>query len=238
MKPKKIHRDAAIVKWMDGYLVNTCDSAGGIGTLENDVLKVDITIVTMATLKVALFENISLGAKILSVNMSFANDPLYVKRAVEMAKNFLKVLDIPLVISTEKNFSTTQTGIGVGVIGYAKRLKIGIAEAGDGVYTIGMPMFGNEVIENQENILELEDLIELVNSNYVGEIIPVGSKGIAYEAKNLAKNNSLKLVLKEKGSWLYKSAGPATCAVFSAKRIPKSRKPIRRIGWLEQKRET
>ena len=228
-----MRRDAAIVKFMNGYIVNTCDSAGGIGTLKNDLLKIDVCTVAMKTLKVALLENISIGTKILSVNMGFANSPQYVKRAVEVVREFLSERKISLTISTEKNFSTDQTGIGVGVVGFAEKLRIGGANPGDGVYVMGIPRVGKEVIENSQDVVEIEDIIELMKLNYVGEIIPVGSQGIAFEANNLAKNSSLKFVAEENGNWMYKSAGPATCVVFSSKEIPVSKKIIRRVGWLK-----
>ena len=233
MRIRNFKRDAAILEFMNGYLVNTCDSAGGIGELEMDILKANAQTVALSTLKVAFIENLTLGSKILSVSATFMNSPKYVQSAISSLSNFLKKWKIPLVISTEKNFSTIQTGMGIGVVGFAKKLKIGGAKPNYGVYVIGTPKVGKEVIENVEEVAKIGDITDLMKLKAVGEIIPVGSKGIIAEAKSLAENSGLKFVSEKDEEWMHKSAGPATCAVFWSKEFPLFKKKIRRIGWLQ-----
>ncbi len=233
MRIGNFKRDAVILEFMNAYLVNTCDSAGGIGELEMDLLKVDVRVVMMATLKVALLENLSIGSDVLSVNIAFSNSPGYAKTAIDAAYEFLNKKGIPIVVSTEKNFSTIQTGIGVGVVGFAKKLRIGGAKPNYGVYVIGTPKVGKEVIESVEETVKIGDVTDLMKLKTVGEIIPVGSKGIIAEAERLAKNSGLKFVPEKDEEWMHKSGGPATCAVFWSKEFPLSKKKIRRIGWLQ-----
>jgi hypothetical protein len=235
MKRRTFKRDAAVVELMNGYLVNTCDSAGGIGELETDVLKVDIQTVALATLKVALLENMTLGTNILSVNATFMNSPKYVQPAIDALNDFLKKWKIPIVLSTEKNFSTVQTGVGIGVVGFSKGLRVGGAKPGYGVYVIGIPEVGKEVIKDEKEAASFEDILELMESKSVGEIIPVGSSGIMKEAKLLAQNSNLNFVSKPDmdEEWMHKSAGPVTCAVFWAKDVVEKNKKIRKIGWLK-----
>jgi hypothetical protein len=233
MRIRTFKRDAAILEFMNGYLVNTCDSAGGIGELEMDILNVDIQTVALSTLKVAFLENLTLGSKILSVSATFMNSPKYAQSAIESLSNFLKKWKIPLVVSTEKNFSTIQTRIGAGVVGFAKKLRIGGAKPNYGVYVIVAPKVGKEVIENAEEVVRIGDVTDLMKLKTVGEIIPVGSKGIIAEAENLAENSGLRFVSEKDEEWMHKSAGPATCAVFWSKELPLSKKKIRRIGWLQ-----
>ncbi len=234
MRIKNFKRDAAILEFMNGYLVNTCDSAGGIGKLEMDILKVNVQTVALSTLKVAFVENLTLGSKILSVSATFMNSPTYVQPAISALSNFLKKWKIPLVISTEKNFSTIQTGMGIGVVGFAEKLRIGGARPKYGVYVIGAPKVGEEVIENAEEVVKIEDITNLMNLEGIGEIIPVGSKGVIAEAEILAENSGLNFVPEKDEEWMHKSAGPATCAVFWSKEFPIFKgKKIRRIGWLK-----
>ncbi|GEM_PF-430746 len=229
-----LQRDAAVVNFKDGYLIHTCDSAGGIGELEHDSLNVPIETVALFTFRTALMENISLGAMPLSASVSFSNSPRYVQSAINALKSFadFNVRGVQFVFSMEKNFKTSQTGIGVGIVGFTKKLKISGAKSGDAVYIIGMPKVGKEVLESEEEIVSVKEMFELIDCRDVGEIIPVGSKGILEEAKLLAKNSNLSLVIEKNEDWLFKSAGPATCAVFWAKKAPNFKKNIQRIGYL------
>ncbi|MCD6419559.1 MAG: alpha-ribazole kinase [Synergistetes bacterium] len=225
-------RDAAILKFGDGYIVHTCDSAGGIGGLQLDVLSVDIELVSLETLKVAIMENISLGADPLSVSLTFCNSPEYVRDAVDRVREFLyRFKDVKLVVSTEKNFRTLQTGVGVSVVGFTRSLRVGGAVPGCGVYVLGMPLVGKEYIQRIQDAMDFDELMELLKTDGVGEVIPVGSRGILQEVELLAKNSGLNFVPEVEGEWLSKSAGPATCAVFYSRFHPGFPK-VRRIGRL------
>ncbi len=228
-----MHRDAAIVRFGDGYIVHTCDSVGGVGSLEYDNLKVEMNFVALVTLKVALVENLSLGARPLSVGLSFCNSSGYVASAIDLVKKFLgeKFTDVDIVVSTEKNFPTVQTGMGVSVVGFARSLRVGGAAPGYGVYLLGTPLVGVEYLQRLHEAMEFDDLVNLLKLSDVGEVIPVGSKGVLREAELLAENSGLRFVPDRVEHWLGKSAGPATCAVFYSKVQPELPK-IRRIGIL------
>ncbi len=230
---KNFRRDAVLTEFNDGYIVHTCDSSGGVGKLTSDIVRVDIRIVAMAALKVAFLENMTLGSKILSVSATFTNSQEYVNLGIEKIKEFLDTRKIPMVISTEKNFQTIQTGVGIGVVGFLKRLRLGGAKSGDGVYVIGIPKVGKEVVEDDGKIAEIRDIERIMKKEEIGEIIPAGSGGIIAEAEILAKNSELNFICEESGEWIKKSAGPATCSVFWARRFRADSKKIKRIGWLE-----
>ena len=58
--------------------------------------------------------------------------------------------------------------------------------------------------------------MKLIENPNVSEILPVGSKGILFEAKEMARTNNVIFKLEEENLVdLQKSAGPATCAVVS-----------------------
>ncbi len=226
----KFERDAAISKLTNGFIVHTCDSLGAVGLLKNDVLKVDVVQSVLYSLRVALMENISIGGKILSVSLAFANSPDYAERGMKAAFEFLKKWKVSVVISTEKNFPTSQTGIGVSVVGFTKKLRIGGATSNVGVYTLGTPAVGKEVMNS--SVLTIDEFKRLLKFKSVGEVIPVGSKGIMAEARILAKNSGLTFHPLLDESWMTKSAGPATCIVFWATRPPRLSN-VKKVGWLE-----
>lgn len=63
---------------------------------------------------------------------------------------------------------------------------------------MGIPKVGGEInIYDDKEIVDYEDIKILLENPKVYEIVPVGSKGILYEGEVLAKNNNLKLKLKE-----------------------------------------
>jgi hypothetical protein len=53
-----------------------------------------------------------------------------------------------------------------------------------------------------------------LSAPYVKEIVPVGSKGIAYEAATLASLSNVNVNLFKTGIDYAKSAGPVTCLLF------------------------
>lgn len=63
------------------------------------------------------------------------------------------------------------------------------------VISIGIPKVGKEInIEGyDEEIANYNHIYSLLKEEEAYEIVPVGSKGILYEAEELAKNNNYKL---------------------------------------------
>ncbi len=228
-------RDANILDFADGFLIHACDSASAIGELPLDELKVPFSLVAKYTLRTALMEVISLGAKPLSASAGFSNDPEYSQSAIEFLMSFLEKMNVPLVISTEKNFETSQSGLSVSVVGFAKDIKVGNAPEGVSVYVAGSPKVGDEVVEEKEKILSFDDFLKLRAQKDIGEMIPVGSSGIFEEAKLLAQNSGLEIELEMDNTSIHKSAGPSTCVVFWAMKKPSLNIPIQKIGTLRKK---
>ncbi|BBJ27990.1 hypothetical protein [Athalassotoga saccharophila] len=225
-----MRRDANLIRFKDGFLIHACDSAGGIGSLENDLLNVPVEMTVKYTLRTALMEVISLGGEALSTSFEFANAPEYAQMALNGVKDILEKFSLPYVVSTEKNFKTSQSGIGVSVVGFTKNPIIGRALAGTAVFVAGVPLVGEELLKNEDKVLTFEEFLKIRSSPYVGEIVPVGSNGVYEEAKLLASNSGLNLKLEVDEEWLYKSGGPSTSIVFWANKIID--KAIR-IGVLE-----
>jgi hypothetical protein len=199
----------------DKYLVITCDSCGSIGLKDGDTLKLPPYYTAKFTARVALTEIICSGAKpVTLINGAACEMNPTGKEFISGIQNELKnagIKNIILTGSTEENFKTNMTALAVTVIGTASKneLKFGQAEDGDKLVLFGLPHFGTEVDLESKGFYELINQLLLMPN--IREIVPVGSKGIAYEAETLAAINGKKIKLYETDVDYQKSAGPATC---------------------------
>ena len=205
-------------------MVVSCDSSGGIGNKEMDIVKTSPEILGYYTTGVALSEILAVGAEPVTIvntlSVEMDNTGMQIIEGIKKAISPLNLPDdIVVTGSTEENFPICQTGMGITIIGIINKNQWirPSTEKGDLCVIVGIPKVGNEVLEDKgRQILSISTLLELVKGCNVQEIIPVGSKGILFEAKEMARTNNLNLVLdKEIFIDLHKSAGPATCAVVS-----------------------
>lgn len=206
----------------DEVLVIACDSLGGIGTKLHDTVQVSAEVVGRLITRVPLMEVMAAGARpfvvinTLSVEMHPTGGEILVGMRQEIEAAGLAT-EIMVTGSTEENVPTCQTALGVTVIGKAKRgiLRLGKAQRGDSVVCIGLPKVGNEVLDG-EAVPDIPLLQKLLALPWIHEILPVGSKGILYEAEQLAAGASAELQLQfDPGLDILKSAGPATCLLIA-----------------------
>ena len=208
-------------------LIVACDSLGGIGPKPQDTVQVPGYIVGRFSARVPLMEVMASGARpqvlvnTLCVEMFPAGQEIITGIEDEIRSGNL---DIPVVTgSTEENVETCQTGVGITVMGLLtpdRNLRLGSAAKGDLVICVGRPKVGCEVRLEDKEIVNLPVLQSILELDYVDEILPVGSKGIAYEAKLLAQTAGLDLELSKVNTLgppldPAKSAGPATCLLCS-----------------------
>jgi len=203
------------------FLAIACDSCGGVGEKERDVVKVPSYIVGRFTTRLNLMEILSVGASPKALTAAICNEPTPTGEGILRGiKDELKELsiDLPITISTEKNIETCQTGLGITIVGLVEKdkLRINKTKAGDKLYCVGVPKVGNEVFLDDPQIATGLLIKELLNIPDVHDIIPVGSKGIEGEAEMLTSFLNLKL------SWnqdlpvdIKKAAGPATCVLVT-----------------------
>lgn len=206
------------------YLVASCDSCGAIGMKKLDALKISWFITGKLTTRVALLEVISTGAMPQMLTVAISNEPYptgdELLKGVKDELKFSGLNNLPMAISTEKNMTTKQTGLGISVIGVAdkNKLRIGSAQPGDDVYCLGFPKVGAE-LNNPEDpeIVQVKAIQVLLGISSIHDIIPVGSRGIRWEADQLATTVNCRLrVVSSCALDLDKSAGPSTCVIFSA----------------------
>ncbi|MFL0245971.1 AIR synthase related protein [Candidatus Clostridium stratigraminis] len=205
-------------------LVIACDSSGGIGMKEGDALKVPPLFVGKFAARVPLLEVLSTGAEVIVITNNVCNE--MEPTGKEMIKGISEELaeaginDTVLTGSTEENFKTISTAVGVTVMGVVPNNLIRVNTAAAGyVISIGLPKVGDEInyLKDDEIITYLH-LKTLLSLNYVYEIIPVGSKGIAYECEQMALYNNLKFNFeKNLNVNIQKSSGPATCVIAAVK---------------------
>jgi hypothetical protein len=147
----------------------------------------------------------------------------------------------PIVDSTEKNFKVRQTGAGVTVIGLARAesLRVGQCVPGDEVFVVGLPCVGAEVLSRERHhaIADTMDVRNFVDSGFVHEVIPVGSRGIIHEANIIAQDSNLRFKPDSKAQIdLTKSAGPGTAILIACSKqrqlTSQTPKPITLTGTL------
>lgn len=202
-------------------MVIACDSCGGIGMKEGDTFKVPTVYVARFAVRVALMEVICAGAEIITITNAVCNEMN--NTGIEVIKGIkeeLKMAEIDSVVltgSTEENFKTISTGIGITAIGMVSKdeVKVNSAAGEAALISIGIPKVGDEInFVKDDSIVDYSTIYRLLKHKDVYEIVPVGSKGIAYEAKELAKNNRHRLNFKDNILVdVNKSGGPSTCII-------------------------
>jgi len=206
-------------------LVIACDSCGAIGMKEGDAFKVPPLYVGKFSARVALLEVLSSGAQVITITNNVCNEMEPTGNEVingiceELAEAGID--DAVLTGSTEENFKTISTAVGITVIGVVPHnlLKVNTSLEGAEVISIGLPKVGDEInYVKDDEIITYSHLKTLLAFKKVYEIIPVGSKGIAFECEQMALYNNLKIYFEDKPNVnIYKSSGPATCVIAAVK---------------------
>ena len=224
MKIKK-YRDLTLIDInKDQFLVISCDSLGGIGDKEHDVVKTLPQVSGYYTTQVSLMEILAFGAEpitivnTLSVEMEDTG-----RRIIEGIEKALEPLnfDISNLVtgSTEENIPVTTTGMGMTIIGIIDKNNWEKPRTYPGLIAVvvGLPKVGDEVLADKgKTIMDIPRLLKLKEKEYIKEILPVGSRGILYELEEMASTNNIDFELEENISIdLKKTGGPSTCVVIS-----------------------
>lgn len=235
-------RDLTIMEEPAKTLVVACDSIGAIGNKPHDIVAVDPYIVGRFLVRVPLMELISVGANPVAVFNTLAVEMEPTGRSIitgivdEMRQSGMDGGEL-INGSTEDNMPTVQTGAGVTIIGEASEIFAKSA-AGDMLCCIGYPKVGNEVKLDDPDICDLPTMQQLRAIAGVHEIVPVGSKGIRYEAGELLRRNQLACAWSDTQLPVDKSAGPGTCAIVTVKKqqldlLKKLNRPVFILGSLD-----
>lgn len=221
MQIRKIRDLTLIDLGQEKTVVIACDSCGGIGLKEYDVLKVSPVITGKYTARVAILEILCSGAEVVCLANTICNEMEVtgkaIIRGIEEELEEAGIGKIVLTGSTEENFATFATGFGVTAVGLVenKNLKVNNVKEDALLIAIGQPKVGEEVLKSAKGDIASYDVLKrLLCSEKVYELVPVGSKGILYEAQQLAQNNNMQLILhKNVQTDIHKSAGPSTVVI-------------------------
>ncbi|HHW06748.1 MAG TPA: alpha-ribazole kinase [Clostridia bacterium] len=215
-------RDLSIIELDDSQrILVACDSIGAVGAKELDALQVPYFIVGRCAARVPLLELLAVGARpvLISDCLTLEMEPSG-REILAGIQHELKLLGLEgkchLTGSTEENFVTRQSGIGITVVALAgkEELRIGKVRPGHEIYCFGIPKVGAEVDLDDPDIISFNTVVKLLQYPQVHEMAPVGSKGIRYEAELLTRSCGGRLQVDSRCPLpLTKSAGPATCLV-------------------------
>lgn len=204
------------------YIGIACDSCGAIGLKEHDVVKAPPQITAYQTAKVVLAELLSMGftpmvlSDGLAVEMEDTGRKLI--EGFNEAISKLKTCSVHLTGSTEENMKTVQTSMGITGVGICRKdkLKYKNTRENDVCLLMGVPLVGNDVLNNPDKVMDITDYENLYLCESVREILPVGSRGIASELGDLCEYNNLGFKYSENiGADLNKSGGPSCCCLVT-----------------------
>lgn len=221
-------RDLSV--WLDGHggaYVVACDANAGIGSRAADYLQRLPEEAGYSAAKVALMEVCAAGAKpLLVLNALCLSYDEYGSRIVDGIRNALAETgsDIALSGSDETNMQTVQTGVGVTVIGFARieDILLGAAHPDDVVLCAGVPRSGlpdAPYDEGQPDVAAPRDVLDVLACGAAHEVLPVGSKGVLAELRQLAATAGLGYELEPApGVPIEVSAGASTCFLVACDR--------------------
>jgi len=233
--------DVTFMKLPTGLILSlSYTSSGGIGPKPMDKVKVDGFTLGRFMTRVALMDTIAVNSwprliiATLSVEMSPTGLDILKGVKSEVKKIGLDP-DQSISTNTEENISTDQTGLGVTAVGlvHEDELRMGRTQPNDALVIIGEPKVGDEVLqaEKEGRIADLQDLVRLIQLEFIHDVIPVDTQGIAYEARMIAHMvgrqvefyNNIKMDME-------KPAGPATAIL-----VTMDEAQIERLRWTIRK---
>ena len=218
--PVRPVRDLLIV---DGSppLVIACDSVGGIGPRPADLVRVPADVVAHFAARVPLLEVLCSGARPVALINTLCHDMAEATVFINTFRAVASEVGIrpdAVTGSTEENVPSPATGVGVTVIGtLAGDLLTGGGRPGDVVICVGWPRSAphDEVFIGHPDIVPLSTVQALVTTGAVHDALPVGSRGIGYEAGQLTESSGCALTWLPHPLPLDASGGPASCVLFA-----------------------
>jgi hypothetical protein len=208
----------------DTVFVAACDVNAGVGERPGDCLRLQPEEAGFSAAKVALMEVLAAGAEPFLVIDALCG-PLdeYGRRVVDGVRRAMRDADANALLlgSDETNMTTVQTGVGVTVVGSssASRLLLGRSRPGAVVVCAGVPRDGLSApyAEGDGDVAGPRDVLDLRDCDLCQELLPVGSRGVAHEVRELARVAGLRAALVAEPAFdLRVSAGASTCVLASA----------------------
>lgn len=208
---------------LDGTLVVASDSVGGIGPKPADSVAADAVTVAHFALRVPLLEVLCAGARPIAVVDALCVEYEPTGRTmIEEIRRLAAEAGVPaeaVTGSTEENVVTRATGVGVTVLGRlpSEDTMGGGSRPGDVVVCAGLPLSAprDEIVIGHPGQVAVAAVRAVLASGLAHDALPVGSKGVAWEAVQLAESAALTAEWLEPGVSRTDSGGPASCVLFS-----------------------
>lgn len=203
-------RDLNYFRFGNNRIAVACDSSGSIGELEGDAFHATSAEAGVNMVEVPLKEILSVGARPLAVYLDFCYAKnFFTDGFIASVHEELRAVgtDVPVFVTfgTEPNPRYSALGLAILAEAHEDALRVGTAMPGDLVYVIGLPL-NKDYYPLQ---LRTQTLSQLLALDYVHEVLPCGSHGILYEARELAETNGLGFV--ECGNALLDSQNQRSC---------------------------
>ena len=192
-----------------GGMIVTTDNAGAIGEKTQDVVAASDQLTAYLTARGTFLEQLAANAiptHILLAN--FSGDDAWNRYVAGIEQVFDEIgLVHPRVDgSSESNIPTLQSGLSITMLGEVQ--KHATYERENLIwYTYGLPLVGNEVLEQPENVAQLQPIFDAWQEDVIQQVWPVGSRGLQAEFSRLFADKKVACSLD-----VDKSAGP--CAVI------------------------
>lgn len=214
----KKFRDLIILDDMN--LVLACDSAAGIGEKPADEVFADVEMVSYYAAFVPIVEALCARSVPMVLVDTLCNErEPYGEKIIRGIKKAMKDAGLDeknaFTGSTEENFLTKMTGIGVTVLG--RGFDIRKAQKGDAVYAIGKALVGEELIKHSDKAMSMSDYIYLKEQSYIHDIVPIGSKGAAHELTEIEAHAGLSARIVNDDFDLNASGGPSAICLVTMK---------------------
>lgn len=190
-----------------GGLIATTDNAAAIGEKPQDVVAAPDKLTAYLTARVTFLEQLAANAiptHILLANFSGDNSWNHYVAGIEQVFDEIGLVRPRVDGSSESNMPTLQSGLSITMIGEVQK-RIAFERSELIWYTYGLPLVGNEVLEQPENVAQLQPIFDAWQEEIVQQVWPVGSKGLQAEFSRLFGDKKVESSLD-----VTKTAGPCT----------------------------
>jgi hypothetical protein len=220
--PVQTSRDIMVFQQNESCLIIAADSLGAIGMKPGDAVQATPELCGRMTARVCLMETLAVGAIPYALIALTCNEReptgagLLSGIKAELADSGYP--DLSIGGSTEDNMATTMTALGITILSECKQPLWRLSRANDDVYLLGKPYVGEEVIVHMAALPTPRQIRQLRGKTGIGDVIPCGSRGIAWELQVLEEETGLhtKFASEFDISMPGRSAGPATCAIVTS----------------------
>lgn len=216
------YRDLSILPVShEKWLVIACDSSAGIGEKAEDAVRIDPAVTAAFCLRVPLMELICYGASPIAVIDLIGNEKEptgdQMLKGIKAELTRAELSTISLNGSTEENMPTKTSSVGITVIAEITAGKENfVMQEASSLLQLGEPYVGEMVVKNQHTIFSYPLVKSLRQEVGVLDMLPVGSKGIRYEAQLMTENSDYQAEFLTEED-LDCSAGPATVILLAVR---------------------